>query len=77
MSNGPNPAEEHQAHLVQNELIEMVNRLRAEGMSRQVISTGLAMGIADTVTSWSGAQSVAPWFARHACLVRDLQKPGD
>lgn len=43
-----------------------------EGIPVAVILTGLGTTIADLITTQSGAEAVAPWFAKQAEIIAGL-----
>ncbi len=62
----PTQAEQDQALLVQNEMVELANRLRGEGLIPPIIIAGMGAAIADVLTTIYGNESVPPWFAKQA-----------
>lgn len=60
--------------LVQHEAIELINRLKAEGIDPRVIMAGIAAAAAGAVQTFYGAEEVSIWFAKNAALTMNLGK---
>ena len=73
----PEPTAEQleQARLAANEMLETINRLILEGMTPNVVLSGLANAAADAITSVWGNKHVAPWFDGMAENARELLRP--
>lgn len=61
---------------VEKALCNEINLMAREGVPVACILTGLGVTIADLLTCQSGPDSVAPWFAGQAQMIRDLQSGG-
>lgn len=70
----PTPEQAEHAGLVQGELIEMFNRLRAEGIDPSVIIAGIAAGTAAVVMHNHGPATVPRWFAKQAAITMHMDK---
>lgn len=61
-----------QTKRVETALCNELNLLSREGVPVPVILAGLGMTIADLITTQSGAEAVAPWFAKQAEMIASL-----
>lgn len=71
----PNAEQRTHAELVQQDIIELLNRLIREGIDPRVILAGIASASCDMLTNVFGQSSVVPWFEMQAKIARDLTKP--
>lgn len=67
----PTAQQRAQAELVQQDLIEEINRLIREGIDYRVVLAGVGSATADLIASTLGAAAVAPWHDMQAKLVRE------
>ena len=65
-----------QASLIQVEIIEMFNRMRAEGIEPALMVAGAGAAIADLLTTAHGAEMVPLWFQKQANFTRKLVANG-
>lgn len=68
------PPEEqaNQCAIVQQELVEAVNRLLAEGMDIRAVTAGIGASAAATINTLYGPAEVPNWFAKQAALAMGL-----
>lgn len=72
----PTPEQVAQTQRVETALCNELNLLAREGIPIACLLTGLGVTIADLLTRQTGPQSVAPWFAKQAEMIANLQRPG-
>lgn len=70
----PTIEQAEQCALVQQDIIEIINRLAQEGIDRRVITAGLAAATAATVQTYYGPAEVCTWFAKQAAMTAHLGK---
>ena len=66
------PEQEEQCTLVQQEFVELANRLLAEGIALPVMLGGLSNAVTAIVAHSGGAKAVCIWFAQNAALTMHL-----
>lgn len=71
----PTPEQIEMTRKVETAVCNEIKLLAREGIPLACLLTGMGMAIADLLTAQSGPQSVAPWFAAKAELIRSLQAP--
>lgn len=76
------PANAHQRDqiaLVQAEIFEVMNRLKADGLTPDVLLSGIANACADTAATFLGPDKVSWWFEVNAgwALAKTHEQPGD
>lgn len=69
----PTPEQVAMTEKVQRALCNEVNLLAKEGIPVACLLTGLGLTIADLITCQAELQAVAPWFEKHAKMLRELQ----
>lgn len=60
---------------VEHAICNEVNLLAREGVPLACLLSGMGVAIADLLTCQQGSESVAPWFAAQAEMIRSLQAP--
>lgn len=70
----PTVEQAHQCAIVQQEFVELVNRLLDEGIDRRILSAGIAAATNATIASFYGAEEVATWFAKQSVMAVGLAK---
>lgn len=68
----PTEAQQQQALLVHHDVRELLAKLAGEGIDARIVVTGAAAALADVLSGTWGAESVAPWFASQADMVRKV-----
>lgn len=71
----PTPEQIAMTKKVETAVCNEINLLAREGIPLACLLTGMGMAIADLLTTQAGPESVAPWFAAKADLIRSLQAP--
>lgn len=62
--------EKAQSVIVENDFIELMNRLLKEGISARVVLHGLNAAIKDFIVSVFGLSNVLPWYVTQCHIVR-------
>lgn len=57
-----------QCAIVQQEFVETINRLMAEGFDRRIISSGVGAAVAAMVGTFYGPAEVPKWFAKQSVM---------
>ncbi len=70
----PSVEQAEQCAIVQQEVVELVNRLSAEGFDRRIIMAGMAAATAASVMSFYGPSEISKWFARQAVMTMHFDK---
>lgn len=70
----PTVEQAEQCTIVQQEFVELVNRLCDEGFDRRIIMAGVAAATAASILTFYGPGEVTPWFAKQAAMTMHLQK---
>ena len=68
----PTAEQNAQCAIVQQEVVELVNRLCNEGIDRRVVIAGLSAATAASVLTFYGPAEVSVWFARPAAMTMHL-----
>lgn len=68
----PTVEQANQCAIVQQDVVELINRLCGEGIDRRVVIAGLAAASAATVMSFYGPDQVSTWFAKQAAMTMHL-----
>ncbi|CAN5202475.1 hypothetical protein BH10PSE13_BH10PSE13_00080 [soil metagenome] len=71
----PTAEQADQCTLVQQEVVELINRLADEGFDRRVLMAGVSSATAAAVLAFFGAKAVPIWFAQQSALTMHLAKP--
>lgn len=70
----PTVEQAEQCAIVQQEVVELINRLCNEGFDRRVIMAGVAAASAASILTFYGAGEVTKWFAKQAVMTMHLDK---
>ncbi len=70
----PTVEQAEHCNLAQHEVIELINRLVAEGMDRRVVMAGVAAATAAAVMNFYGPNEVSIWFAKQSAMTMHLGK---
>lgn len=70
----PTAMQADQCAVVQQEFVELINRLADEGFDWRVVMAGLSAATAAAVQTHCGAATVPVWFAQQVALTMHLNK---
>ncbi|QNE04685.1 hypothetical protein [Croceicoccus marinus] len=71
---GPTPEERAKAEKVQRAIWAELNLMASEGIGPQEMLSGAAAALADLVKATLGEGAIAPWFAKQAEVISDIQR---
>ncbi|MET4595774.1 MULTISPECIES: hypothetical protein [unclassified Sphingomonas] len=71
----PTVEQAEQCAIVQQEIVEAINRLIDEGIDARVVMAGLGAASAAAVLHLYGAGEVTAWFAKQSVMTASLSKP--
>lgn len=64
----PTVEQAEQCAIVQQELVETINRLLDEGIDKRVVMAALGAATAASIQAFYGPQEVPGWFAKQAAM---------
>ena len=76
MMTNPTAVQAEQCCIVQNELLETINRLIAEGIDYRVVLAGAGAAVAATVYHHLNGEAVSIWFAQQSALTMHFATKG-